>query len=58
MVNFRKIVRAALPLGGQRAEHPNYEPDLNFRKARAGTDVEQAVADLTLCRRDFVRPSA
>jgi hypothetical protein len=41
MFNFRKIVRAALPLGGQRAEHPNYEPDLNFRKARAGTDVEQ-----------------
>ncbi len=41
MFNFRKIVRAALPLGGQRAEHPNYEPDLNFKKAKAESDAEQ-----------------
>jgi hypothetical protein len=25
----------------QRAEHPDYEPDLNFKKARAESDVEQ-----------------
>jgi hypothetical protein len=25
----------------QRAEHPDYEPDLNFKKARAETDAEQ-----------------
>ncbi len=25
----------------QRAEHTNYDPDLNFKKARAETDAEQ-----------------
>jgi hypothetical protein len=25
----------------QRAEHPDYEPDLNFNKAKAESDVEQ-----------------
>jgi hypothetical protein len=25
----------------QRAEHPDYEPDLNFKKARVETDAEQ-----------------
>jgi len=25
----------------QRAEHPDYEPDLNFKKAKAETDAEQ-----------------
>jgi hypothetical protein len=25
----------------QRAEHPDYEPDLNFKKAKAETDGEQ-----------------
>jgi hypothetical protein len=25
----------------QRAEHPDYEPDLNFRKARAESNTEQ-----------------
>lgn len=27
--------------GKQRAEHPDYEPDLNFKKARAEADAEQ-----------------
>lgn len=27
--------------GEQRAEHPDYEPDLNFKKAKAETDAEQ-----------------
>ncbi|MDQ6911940.1 MAG: hypothetical protein M3119_00225 [Verrucomicrobiota bacterium] len=27
--------------GTQRAEHPDYEPDLNFKKAKAETDAEQ-----------------
>jgi hypothetical protein len=27
---------------GQRAEHPDYEPDLNFKKAKAEADAEQA----------------
>ena len=27
--------------GTLRAEHPDYEPDLNFRKAKAETDAEQ-----------------
>ena len=25
----------------QRAEHPDYEPDLNFKKAKAESDSEQ-----------------
>jgi len=25
----------------QRAEHPDYEPDLNFKKAKAESDAEQ-----------------
>ena len=25
----------------QRAEHPEYEPDLNFKKAKAESDAEQ-----------------
>jgi hypothetical protein len=25
----------------QRAEHPDYEPDLNFKKAKAERDAEQ-----------------
>jgi len=28
-------------VAGQRAEHPDYEPDLNFKKANAETDAEQ-----------------
>ena len=28
-------------LDTQRAEHPDYEPDLNFKKAKAESDVEQ-----------------
>ncbi|MBA3964034.1 MAG: restriction endonuclease, partial [Chthoniobacterales bacterium] len=31
----------ALLNGTQRAEHPDYEPDLNFKKARAERDAEQ-----------------
>ncbi len=31
----------ALLNGSQRAEHPDYEPDLNFKKAKAETDAEQ-----------------
>jgi site-specific DNA-methyltransferase (adenine-specific) len=27
--------------GTRRAEHPDYEPDLNFRKAKAEADVQQ-----------------
>ncbi len=27
--------------GTQRAEHPDYEPDLNFKKAKAEADSEQ-----------------
>ena len=27
--------------GNQRAEHPDYEPDLNFKKAKAESDSEQ-----------------
>jgi hypothetical protein len=27
--------------GKQRAEHPDYEPDLNFKKAKAERDAEQ-----------------
>ena len=27
--------------GTQRAEHPDYKPDLNFKKAKAETDAEQ-----------------
>ncbi len=27
--------------GTQRTEHPDYEPDLNFKKAKAETDAEQ-----------------
>ena len=27
--------------GTQSAEHPDYEPDLNFKKAKAETDAEQ-----------------
>jgi len=26
---------AGLPIEDQRAEHPDYEPDLNFKKAKA-----------------------
>ncbi len=31
----------ALLNGAQRAEHPDYEPDLNFKKARAEAAGEQ-----------------
>lgn len=27
--------------GTQRTEHPDYEPDLNFKKAKADSDSEQ-----------------
>ena len=27
--------------GKQRADHPDYEPDLNFKKAKAESDAEQ-----------------
>jgi hypothetical protein len=27
--------------GAQRAEHPDYEPDLNFKKAKAEANPEQ-----------------
>ena len=27
--------------GTQRAEHPDYEPDLNFKKAKAESDAER-----------------
>lgn len=27
--------------GAQRAEHPDYEPNLNFKKAKAEMDAEQ-----------------
>ncbi len=27
--------------GTQRAEHPDYEPDLNFKRAKPESDVEQ-----------------
>ncbi len=30
----------------QRAEHPDYEPDLNFKKARAETTDDQRVFEL------------
>jgi hypothetical protein len=33
---------AGLLDGTQRAEHPDYEPDLNFKKARSEADDAQA----------------
>ena len=35
--------------GSQRAEHPDYEPDLNFKKAKAETGRGAADADLSEC---------
>ncbi|MEP6699186.1 MAG: hypothetical protein ABJB09_05585 [Verrucomicrobiota bacterium] len=32
---------AGLLAGTQGAEHPDYEPDLNFKKAKAEKDAEQ-----------------
>ena len=37
---------AGLLAGTQRAEHPDYEPDLNFKKAKAESHGEQK--ELTL----------
>lgn len=35
---------AGLLAGTQRAEHPDYEPDLNFKKAKAeAADEQQAL---------------
>lgn len=45
--NMKKYPRVQLlTVGGllnetQRAEHPDYEPDLNFKKAKAEANAEQ-----------------
>jgi hypothetical protein len=30
----------------ERAEHPDYEPDLNFKKAKAESDAQQRTEDI------------
>lgn len=35
--------------GTQRAEHPDHEPDLNFKMAKAETDAEQQSLDFEQC---------
>jgi hypothetical protein len=36
----------ALLDGTQRAEHPDYEPDLNFKEGESGSRLGAAVTDL------------
>jgi hypothetical protein len=42
----RVLTIAGLLDNTQHAEHPDYEPDLNFKKAKAEVAGEQAVAHL------------
>jgi hypothetical protein len=34
-------IQIDIDVARQRAEHPDYEPDLNFKKAKAETGAEQ-----------------